>query len=83
MKVQTSLRLDNSNFMEAKEILAKLGLNFSEAVNIFAGMIVQTKGLPFEVKIPNKETRQAIKDARAGIDGDVITIDELKTSINV
>jgi DNA-damage-inducible protein J len=80
MKVQTSLRLDNGNFIEAKEILAQLGLNFSEAVNIFAGMIVQTRGLPFDVRIPNKTTQKAIKDARAGVYGDMITLDELKAS---
>jgi len=67
MKIQTSLRLEESKFLEAKEILAQLGLNFSEAVNIFTSMIVQTKGLPFEIKIPTDETKKAIQEARVGI----------------
>ena len=50
-KVQTSLRIEEETFKEARKILASLGMNFSEAVNIFAAMIVQEKGLPFEVKI--------------------------------
>ena len=50
-KVQTSLRLEEKTFYEAKEILASLGMNFTEAVNIFASMVVQERGLPFDVKL--------------------------------
>ena len=50
-KIQTSLRIEENLLKESKEILSKLGLNFSEAVNIFASMVVQEKGLPFSVKI--------------------------------
>jgi len=34
-KVQTSMRLDEDILIEAKQILKTLGLNFTEAVNIF------------------------------------------------
>jgi len=50
-KVQTSLRIEEETLTEAKKILSSLGINFPEAVNIFASMIVQEKGLPFDVKI--------------------------------
>jgi DNA-damage-inducible protein J len=50
----------------AKAILAGLGMNFTDAVNIFVSMVVQTKGLPFEVKLPNAETLQAMKEADSG-----------------
>lgn len=50
-KVQTSLRLEKETFNEAKEILKSLGMNFTEAVNVFASMIVQERGLPFDVKV--------------------------------
>ena len=56
IKVQTSLRIDKDSLSDAKEILSEVGMNFSEAVNIFTKMIVKHKGLPFEVKIPNNET---------------------------
>ena len=55
IKVQTSLRIDKASLADAKEILNEVGMNFSEAVNIFTKMIVKHKGLPFEVKIPNDE----------------------------
>ena len=66
MKVQTSMRIEESTFNEAKAILANLGMNFTDAVNIFASMVVQAKGLPFEVKLPNAETLQAMKEADSG-----------------
>ena len=61
-KVQTSLRLDEDKFSEAKEILKSLGLNFTEAVNIFTSMVVANKGLPFDVKIPTKEFKKSIDE---------------------
>ena len=38
-KIQTSLRLDEDKFSEAKVILKSLGLNFTDAVNIFTNMV--------------------------------------------
>ena len=76
-KVQTSLRLDEDVFIEAKQILKSLGLNFTEAVNIFTNMVVQEKGLPFEIKIPNKDTLKAFKELEDG-ETQPITLDELK-----
>jgi len=61
-KVQTSLRLDEDKFSEAKEILKSLGLNFTEAVNIFTSMVVANKGLPFDVKLPTKELKNSIDE---------------------
>ena len=77
-KVQTSLRIDEESLLEAKEILKSLGMNFTEAVNVFTSMIVQTRGLPFDVKIPNKETAKVIKEARQGINVDDFSFDEIK-----
>jgi DNA-damage-inducible protein J len=65
-KVQTSLRLDVDKFSEAKQILAQLGMNFSEAVNIFTSQDVVQRGLPFSVSLPNKDTQVAMRDVRAG-----------------
>jgi len=61
-KIQTSLRLDADKFSEAKMILKELGLNFTEAVNIFTSMVVANKGLPFNVNIPTDEFRNSINE---------------------
>jgi len=60
------MRIEEATFNEAKAILAGLGMNFTDAVNIFVSMVVQTKGLPFEVKLPNAETLQAMKEVDSG-----------------
>jgi DNA-damage-inducible protein J len=77
-KVQTSLRIDEESLIEAKTILNSLGMNFTEAVNVFTSMIVQNKGLPFEVKIPNSETAKVIKEARQRVNVDDFSFDEIK-----
>lgn len=78
MKVQTSMRIEESTFNEAKAILASLGMNFTDAVNIFVSMVVQAKGLPFEVKLPNAETLQAMQEVRDGKNIDDFKIEELR-----
>jgi DNA-damage-inducible protein J len=77
MKTQTTIRIDQNKYTQAKEILKYLGLSYSQAVNIFNSMVVSTKGLPFEVKIPNDETIQAMEEAKK-LDGDFVTLDEFK-----
>ncbi len=74
-KVQTSLRLEEETFLEAKSILKSLGMNFTEAVNVFASMVVQERGLPFEVKLPNDKTLKAMKEAEEGI-GETVSFEE-------
>ncbi len=58
IKVQISLRIDAEKLIEAKQILAHLGMNFSEAVNIFAAQVVAQRGLPFQVVLPLKKQKQ-------------------------
>ena len=65
MKTQTTIRVEESNYHQAKEILAQVGLNYSQAISVFNNMVVLNKGLPFNVKIPNKETQGALDDLKA------------------
>lgn len=51
---------------DAEKILKKLGLSTTEAINLFLAQIRLRKGLPFEVKIPNKTTLKAMRDAEEG-----------------
>lgn len=77
MKTQTTIRIEQKNFVQAKEILKYLGLSYSQAINIFNNMIVCHKGLPFEIKIPNDETLAAMAEAKH-LDGDFVSIDDFK-----
>jgi DNA-damage-inducible protein J len=48
---------------EVEEIFQKFGLTPMEAIKLFYRVVKLEKTLPFDVKIPNDETLQAIKDA--------------------
>jgi DNA-damage-inducible protein J len=50
MKTQTTIRIEESSYQQAKEILSKMGLNYSQAISVFNNMIVLNKGLSFELK---------------------------------
>ncbi|KUO56040.1 MAG: hypothetical protein APF80_12430 [Alphaproteobacteria bacterium BRH_c36] len=59
-------RVDKRVKAQAQKVLAKVGLSTTEAVNLLLHQIVLQKGLPFDVRVPNAETRQAIAEARDG-----------------
>jgi len=62
---------------EAEAILKKIGLSSSEAMRLFLYQVVQQRGLPFEVKIPNAETIAAIEKLEAGKGIRVNSVEEL------
>lgn len=59
----------------AEQILRKLGLSCSEAINLFFKQITLKKGIPFEIALPNAATLKAMKDAE---EGKVIKAKDLK-----
>jgi len=81
MKVQTTIRVDKDKLQLSKEILSNLGLTFSEAVNLFTNMIVQTKGLPFEIKLSD-EMLKRIEDVENNRNLEEVSFEELKEDIS-
>jgi DNA-damage-inducible protein J len=59
-------RIDPETKQRASEALAAMGLTISDAIRILLLRVADEKRLPFEVKIPNSESRQAMRDLRAG-----------------
>jgi DNA-damage-inducible protein J len=49
----------------AASVLADCGLTVSDAIRLFLRQVVAQKGLPFEVRVPNAETAEAMREARA------------------
>lgn len=47
-------------------IFEKLGLSSTEAINMFYMQVWLRKGIPFEIKIPNRLTLKAFKDSDEG-----------------
>ncbi|TFG91119.1 MAG: type II toxin-antitoxin system RelB/DinJ family antitoxin [Candidatus Atribacteria bacterium] len=56
-------RVDPDRKADAEKVLNKLGISTTEAINLFLSQVRLRRGLPFDVKIPNKTTRKAMKDA--------------------
>jgi len=50
---------------QAEEVFSALGMSATEAITLFYRQVALHHGLPFEVRIPNAETREAIRKARA------------------
>jgi DNA-damage-inducible protein J len=61
-----NLRVEPKLKRRAEKVLHPLGLTTTDAITIFLHKLVMEEGLPFEVKIPNKATQKAMKDALAG-----------------
>lgn len=53
-------------------------MGLSDAFNIFLAQSVLERGLPFQVKLPNEETLNAIKDARSNENMKNISLEDLK-----
>ena len=62
----TSLRLDVDAKEAAYAIFKKVGLKPTQAFNLFLKQVVLKGGLPFEVKIPNEETIEAMEELKSG-----------------
>jgi DNA-damage-inducible protein J len=77
-KVRTNVYLDVDIKSKAQEILNQYGIGLSDAFNIFLTQTVLEKGIPFEVKIPNKKTKETILDARNGINMSKVSLEDLK-----
>jgi len=58
-----SLRLDREIKRQAEELFQSLGLNMSVALNMFLAQALYRQGLPFEVRMPNAETLEAMREA--------------------
>jgi len=51
---------------DAEEVFSSLGLSATEAITLFYRQVALCQGLPFSMKIPNAETREAIRQAQTG-----------------
>lgn len=68
-------RIDNQLKLEVEEILKQIGLTTSQAITLFMNRVKLDRGIPFELKIPNALTLQAMEDADNNI-GETITYKE-------
>lgn len=58
MKIQTSVRVEEEFYQEAKIVFKKVGLSFGDAVNLFLSKVSMEQGLPFSISIPQKHKEE-------------------------
>ena len=59
-------RIDSYTKDRAADALEAMGLSLSDAIRLLMLRIADEKRLPFEVRIPNAKTRQAINELESG-----------------
>lgn len=62
-----TIRMDTELKKQAEEILGEMGMNMSTAYTVFMKQLVRDRCFPFvpDVKVPSKETREALDEVRA------------------
>ena len=82
MNTVVRARIDQKIKDDAGAVLASIGLTASDAFRMMMMRIAAEKRLPFEPLVPNAETIEAMKAARAG---DLVTVggvDDLMFDLN-
>ena len=55
-------RIDPSVKRKAQKILETLNISMSEAISLYLTQVTLQKGIPFEIRIPNKVTVNTFQD---------------------
>ena len=58
-------RIDQDIKQKAGAIFSSIGINNADAIRMFFAQVILKQGMPFDIKIPNKETKKAIKESRS------------------
>lgn len=77
-KAVIQIRVDEATKSKTQDILDTLGMRLSEAVLLYLRQIILHRGIPFEVRIPNKLTAETLAKSEKGLDlHEVSSVDEL------
>ena len=60
-------RIDSNLKAEVEQVLSALGMTVSDVIRMTFAQIAARKGLPFDVKLPNTQTLDALKEGDAAL----------------
>jgi DNA-damage-inducible protein J len=60
-------RIDSDLKNEVEQVLSALGMTVSDVIRMTFAQIAVRKGLPFDVKLPNAQTLDALKESDAAL----------------
>ena len=75
-------RIDTKTKKRAADALDAMGLSISDAIRLLMLRVAEERRLPFEVKIPNAATREAIGELEAGKGKRFASLDALMADLN-
>lgn len=75
-------RIDPVLKKEATAVLSGMGLSVSDAIRMMLVRVAAERALPFEVKIPNRETEAAMRDVQRGKVARFDNVAELMANLN-
>ena len=75
-------RIDMDLKQDVEKILSEIGLSTSQAITMFMKGIKRERGIPFELKIPNEETLEAMREIDEGIT-EKVTLEQLKSEAKI
>jgi DNA-damage-inducible protein J len=56
-----TVRIAPEHKAKAEKIFGKLGISMSDGIGMYLKQVIHYKGIPLELRIPNKETRAAMQ----------------------
>ena len=74
-------RIDPATKKKAAAALAAIGLSISDAIRLLMLRIADERRLPFEVKVPNAATREAMAELAAGKGTKFASVDALMADL--
>ena len=75
-------RIDLDTKSRASDALQAMGLSVSDAIRLLMIRIADEQRMPFEIRIPNKETLEAIEELESGKRRQLKTIEEFMDGLN-
>ena len=81
-KTFLQVRTNPSDKEQASAILEELGTNLSAVVNMLLKQIILTKGIPFEVKMPQAYTpEEKVEEIRATMEMEGLSLEESELQV--
>jgi len=79
-----NIRIDPETKTQAEKLFSNFGLTISDAVNVFLHQSILQGGIPFELKIPNRQTIEALEDVknRRNLVGPFNSVETLMEDLN-
>ena len=75
-------RIDSDTKERAADALEAMGLSISDAIRLLMLRIAAERRMPFDVKVPNATTREAIAELESGKGKHFASVNELMADLN-